>query len=69
MFDYSALLPPHWESIYFPLWFAEAFPGLDISSTFVGNTPAKAQILFKSSKCVLAGRPFLDAIFKYTNCQ
>ena len=69
LFNYSELLPPQWESIYLPFWFAEDFPGLDISSTIIGNTQTKAQILFKSTKCVLAGRPFVDSIFKYTNCQ
>lgn len=68
-FDYAALLPPQWESIYLPFWFSEDFPSFDISSAIVGDTKSKAQILFKSEKCFLSGRPFVDAIFKYTNCQ
>lgn len=69
MIDYSTLLPSHWEAIYLPIWFAEDFPGLDISAAIVGNSQETAQILLKSLKCVLAGRPFVDAIFNYVNCR
>lgn len=45
---YSQLLPPQWQSIYLPLWFQEDFPTLDVATAIVGNSPATAQILFKS---------------------
>jgi hypothetical protein len=44
----DCLLPPHWQSIYLPLWFQEDFPTLDVASAIVGDSPATAQIIFKS---------------------
>lgn len=46
--DYPALLPPNWKAVYLPLWFAEDFSGLDITSALVGNGPGAASLFLKS---------------------
>ncbi len=45
---FHLLIPPNWQSIYFPLWFQEDFPALDVASAVVGDSEAQAQILFKT---------------------
>jgi len=69
MINYAELLPPNWKSMYLPFWFQEDFPALDISTAILNDEEARGQILFKSGKCVLAGRPFVDGIFDHLHCR
>lgn len=70
LLKYSDLLPPSWKSIYLPIWFNEDFPALDISTAIFGDFEGHGQILFKSNEgCVLAGIPFVDAVYNHFNCQ
>lgn len=62
------LLPPHWKSIYLQLWFSEDFSGLDVASAVVGDTPSSASLLLKTPEAVLAGLPFVEAIFHELGC-
>ena len=69
MINYSALLQPAWKQLYLPFWFQEDFVGLDVASAVLGDAQGSGQILFKSDKGVLAGRPFVDGIFNFMNCE
>lgn len=68
MINYEELLPPNWKPVYLQFWFQEDFPALDFAGSLLGSKEATGQILFKSQKCVLAGRPFVDGIFEYLQC-
>jgi nicotinate-nucleotide pyrophosphorylase (carboxylating) len=60
------LLPPSWTSII-PLWLAEDTPSFDYGGFVVGASPATARLLAKSPG-ILAGVPFVDAIFRHLDC-
>lgn len=49
-------------------WINEDVPSFDYGGVIVGEGQIKAQILGKAAG-ILAGRPFVDAIFKHLNCR
>ncbi|KAJ1498125.1 hypothetical protein HMI54_005769, partial [Coelomomyces lativittatus] len=61
------LLPPSWESLL-PQWLQEDVPSFDHAAFVLGPTMSEASLYCKSSG-VLAGCPFVDAIFKYLECR
>lgn len=49
-------------------WLAEDVPSFDFAGVIVGTKPVKAEILGKAAG-ILAGRPFVDAIFGHLGCR
>lgn len=62
------LLPPGKLRTLVSSWLSEDVPSLDGGGYVVGETPARADLLLKSP-AVLAGRPFVDAVFKELECS
>jgi hypothetical protein len=68
-FDYSVLLPPHWKSIYLPLWFGEDFSGLDVTAAIVGNEMGSASLFLKSPKVKMKSFRSAHIGFLVLNCR
>ena len=64
--SYACLLPPTWTACI-PEWLAADVPKFDAGGFVVGDTATTARLLCKSAG-VLAGVPFVDAIFKHLGC-
>jgi nicotinate-nucleotide pyrophosphorylase (carboxylating) len=65
--DLSGLLPFGWEQRYVPQWLEEDIPSFDYGGYVVGDQMEEA-VLWGKAPGVLAGVPFVDAIFRYLNC-
>lgn len=64
--DLSDLLPSHWTTVVTG-WLAEDTPSFDYGGFVVGSAPRTAHLLCKSPG-ILAGRPFVDEIFRQLDC-
>ena len=64
---FACLLPPSWETNVI-LWLQNDTPKFDIGGFVVGENVQTASILCKSDG-VMCGKPFVDAIFKYLDCE
>ncbi|XP_059935193.1 LOW QUALITY PROTEIN: nicotinate-nucleotide pyrophosphorylase [carboxylating] [Mesoplodon densirostris] len=64
----ALLLPPAALATLAESWLREDCPGLNHMALVTGAAPSQA-VLWAKSPGVLAGRPFLDAIFAQVNCQ
>jgi nicotinate-nucleotide pyrophosphorylase (carboxylating) len=63
------ILPSNWESQVI-VWLKEDAPSFDWGGYVVGDVEREAFLLGKGkSPAVLAGVPFVDAIFSYLGCQ
>ncbi|WFD33518.1 nicotinate-nucleotide diphosphorylase (carboxylating) [Malassezia cuniculi] len=67
MSSYAHLLPASWESTV-TAWLQEDCPSFDWGGYVVGDKPSTASLWCKSEG-VLAGVPFVDAVFKQLNCE
>jgi nicotinate-nucleotide pyrophosphorylase (carboxylating) len=63
---YACLLPPTWAACI-PQWLAADVPKFDAGGFVVGDAATTARLLCKSPG-VLAGVPFVDAIFQHLGC-
>jgi nicotinate-nucleotide pyrophosphorylase (carboxylating) len=61
-------LPPGRLDDLVKTWLAEDVPSFDFAGVIVGTAPIRAEILGKAAG-ILAGRPFVDAIFAHLNCK
>ncbi|XP_065715612.2 nicotinate-nucleotide pyrophosphorylase [carboxylating] isoform X2 [Patagioenas fasciata] len=66
--DLWVQLPPHKLRSLARSWLDEDSPGPDAAAVAVGPAPRRAQLLCKSGG-VLAGAPFVDAIFGECGCR
>lgn len=64
--EFAHLLPPSWEQ-EIPRWLAADVPKFDVGGFVVGEKTTTATILGKSPG-ILAGVPFVDAIFAFLGC-
>ena len=60
------LLPPSWKRSV-TAWLDEDTPSFDYGGFVVGDSPAEARLLAKSSG-ILAGVPFFDEVFRQLDC-
>lgn len=65
--DYSALLPTLNLRPIIQSWLADDMPTFDVGGLVVG-TATKTANLYMKSPGVIAGKPFVDIIFKELNC-
>eukprot|EP00943_MAST-04B_sp_MAST-4B-sp1_P004759 g4759.t1 len=65
--NFTCLLPPSWETTVVS-WLKSDTPKFDIGGFVVGDSIQTASILCKSEG-VVCGRPFVDAIFKFLECE
>ena len=49
-------------------WLAEDVPSFDFGGVVVGTRMIQAELLGKAPG-IMAGRPFVDAIFSHLNCK
>lgn len=64
--QYAHLLPPSWKSVVTE-WLKEDCPSFDWGGYVVGEAPRSATLLCKDEG-VLAGVPFVDAVFEALGC-
>lgn len=62
----ATLLPPTWKAVVRE-WLAQDVPTFDVGGAVVGDAPAEAALLCKTST-ILAGVPFFDAVFEELSC-
>ena len=65
--SFACLLPPSWETVIIS-WLQNDIPKFDIGGFVVGDSIQTATILCKSEG-VMCGKPFVDAIFEYLDCD
>jgi nicotinate-nucleotide pyrophosphorylase (carboxylating) len=66
--DLSTLLPQIQLETAVEQWIQNDMPTFDVGGLVVGNAPCSATLYMKSAG-VLAGKPFVDAVFEYLNCS
>ncbi len=64
---FEHLLPPSYKNNVL-LWLQEDCPSFDIGGFVVGDKMNTAELLCKQN-CILAGVPFINAVFQYFNLQ
>ena len=55
-------------SSYIQLWLSQDIPSFDVQGCVAGSKRVTAHLLQKSP-CILAGRPFFDAVFAQLGCR
>ena len=55
-------------SSYIQLWLSQDIPSFDVQGCVAGTKRVTAHLLQKSP-CILAGRPFFDAVFAQLGCR
>ncbi|GKY99637.1 hypothetical protein MPSEU_000917800 [Mayamaea pseudoterrestris] len=66
--NFAALIPPHRLDVMVRSWLHNDLPSFDVGGLVVGTVPRTA-ILWMKSPGVLAGQPFVNAVFHNLDCQ
>ena len=64
--EFAGLLPPLDGVV--AAWLAEDIPSFDYGGAVVGDKPEQA-VLYMKATGVLAGVPFVDAVFAHLGCR